>query len=182
VLALGKAKVDGLQGGLNHISRQLLPKKIAEKVAKTSRVDLRPRGEQVRDSIDMHLGAHFDVALSKDHKDKLDLSVKQWSVGRTTIADLEAELRNLLQLTTPNVIPLAIGAAVEKTEEFELVQKDRHKHVSLTGPAQQRLDALRLDTLAGAKALSAPPSAETPASHRTLHPLMAELHHHTSST
>ena len=174
VLALGEAKIDGLHGGLNHLSRQLLHKKVAKK----SGVDPRPRGEKVRDSIDMLLGAHFDVAVSKEHKDKLDLSVKQWSVGHVTIADLEAELGDLLQLKTPKFIPKAIRAAVERTPGFELIQKDGQEQVSLTEAEQQRLDALRLDTMGGANALPAHHSTETPATHRTLHTLMAHIDEH----
>ncbi len=174
VLALGEAKIDGLHGGLKHRTRQLLHKKVAEKGG----LDLRPRGEQVRDSVHAHLGDHFYVGVSTEDKDKLDLSVKQSSIGLVTIADLEAALDKLLQLKTPKFIPVAIREAVKKTEGFELTKEDGQEHVRLTEHEQQRLNAMRLNTLGGAKALPAQPSVETPATHRSLHTLMENFQQH----
>ena len=173
VMACGEGKIDGLRGGLNHLLRQLLHKQVVEKGG----VNPLPRGEQVRDSIHTHLGAHFSVGVSTKNKDELALSVKRSSVGSVTIADLEAGLSKLLQLETPKFIPLAIRAAVEKTEEFELIKKEGQQHVSLTEPAQQRLHAMRLATLGGAKALPAQPSAKTSATHRTIGPVIVDLLH-----
>ncbi len=174
VMACGEGKIDGLRGGLNHLLRQLMHKQIVEKGG----VNPLPRGEQVRDSIDTHLGAYFSVGVSTKNKDELALSVKRSSVGSVTIADLEAGLSKLLQLETPKFIPLAIRAAVEKTEEFELIQKDGQQHVSLTQPEQQRLNAMRLATLGGAKALPAQPSAKTSAAHRTVGSLIENIQNH----
>jgi hypothetical protein len=169
VLHLGEAKIKGLRGGLNHISRQLLHRKLAEKGG----VDPRPRGEQVSDEIAKHFGSYFNVEVSKENKDQLKMSLKNESVGQFTMADFESRLGSLLQVEKPRTIAKAVGAAIAKSGEFELNQKSSHASVSLTEPARRRLDAMRLDTLGGPQR-----HEDAPTTHGILHNLVDELTHH----
>ena len=174
VLQLGEARIHGLKGGANHRLRQILGPILAQ----TMGIDPRPRGERVSGEIAEHFGSYFNVQVSEEHKDKLDMSLKTESVGRFTMDEFKTQLGGLLQVERPRIIPKAVQAAVHKAGEFELTHQDGHASVRLTEPAQRRLNALRLDTLDGARPDPATPPPDGPTTHHSLQNLLEQVTEH----
>lgn len=168
MLKLGEGKIDGLAGGLNHTLRRLLPRPLARKLG----IDMRSRAHQVRDSIDNHLGPYYDVKVSKEHKDRLDMSLKTTSVGQVTTAALEEQFSSLAQKSKartkaekrPAFFPEAVRAAANLHPHLAQVQLNGQAQVRLSEEARKRLDDLRLEPIG--EAAAAP-------THQALHHLLA---------
>lgn len=165
MLALGEAKIKGLEGGLNHRLRQALP----EKVAKLFGIDTRPRADQVRDQIAQGTGPYYKVSVSKENKDKLDMSLNTSSIGQFTTGDLEEQFSSLAQKKkkTPKFFHMAVLAAANKHPKLTTqADKNGQTQVRLAEAAHQHLDGLRHGAL-----------GETSAAHHPLHDLRTVLAH-----
>lgn len=165
LLELGEAKIKGLEGGLNHILRQILPRKVAKKFG----IDTRPRADQVRDQIAEGAGPYYKVNVSRENKDKLDMSLNSSSIGQITTGDLEEHLSSMAQRKkeTPKLIHRAVLAAANKHPKLTTkADKNGQTQVLLAEPAHQHLDGLRHGAL-----------SETSATHHPLHGLRTVLAH-----
>lgn len=165
LLELGEAKIKGLEGGLNHLLRQILPRKVAKKFG----IDTRPRAHQVRDQIAEGAGPYYKVNVSRENKDKLDMSLNTSSIGRFTTGDLEDHLSSVAQRKkdTPKFLHRAVLAAANKHPKLTTkADMNGQTQVLLAEHAHQHLDGLRHGAL-----------SETSATHHPLHALRTVLAH-----
>jgi len=163
LLELGEAKIKGLEGGWNRFLRQTLHPKLAEMF----RIDTRRRAHKVRDQIAEGAGPYYKVNVSKENKDKLDMSLNTSSIGQFTTGDLEDHLSSLAHKKkgTPKFLHMAVLAAADKHPKLATqAGKNGQTQVRLAEAAHQHLDGLRQ---------GAP--GEAPAAHHPLHELRTVL-------
>ncbi|KHK51019.1 hypothetical protein PI87_21835, partial [Ralstonia sp. A12] len=132
---LGQAKVRGLHGGLNHAARGLLSHHVVQRAGG----DPRPRTEQVRASLEPHLGQFLSFGHSGQ---PVNATLKDDAPGYLSEADFEQRLSELLHIKKPKLVAQEIGQAVDGSADYERSQVNGQDAVSLKPRALDRLAAL----------------------------------------